>query len=51
LEIEPDYAGAYYNLAIFYFQEAKYDMALKHCNRAIELGYRVPPDFIERLRQ
>ncbi len=50
IEIEPLYAAAYFNLAKLYFQEKEYVLAIKHCDRAVELGYKVPAEFLIQLR-
>jgi len=49
IEINPDYAGAYFNLFLSYFREKQYSMAIKCCDKAIELGFRIPPDFLKAL--
>ncbi|HIE43639.1 MAG TPA: tetratricopeptide repeat protein [Candidatus Omnitrophica bacterium] len=50
IEINPTYAEAHNNLAIVYYYEGEYDLAVKHCYRAIELGYKVHPGFLELLK-
>ena len=39
----------YYNLAVIYYNEKQYNLAIKHCNRAVELGYKVPSEFLKLL--
>ena len=39
----------YYNLAVIYYNEKQYSLAIKHCNRAVELGYKVSPEFLKLL--
>ena len=48
-EIDPDNALAHYNLAITYYNERIYSLAIRHCDKAIELGYQVPLDFLRAL--
>ena len=51
IELDPDYAKAHNNLAAaYYFHAQEYDLAIKHCDRAIELGYEVHPDLLGFLR-
>jgi len=50
LEINPDYFLAHNNLAVAYYEEKKYSLAIKHCDRALALGYPVHPGFVERLK-
>jgi tetratricopeptide (TPR) repeat protein len=42
IEIEPDSAEAHYNLGLLYVEEARFDDALVHANRAYDLGYPLP---------
>jgi len=49
IEISPDYANAYYNLSLIYFYEKQFDLAIQYCDKAIELGYRVDPEFLKLL--
>ncbi len=42
--------GYYHNnLAIVYFQKKNYRLAIQHCDRALELGARVHPDFLKEI--
>ncbi|MEI6631641.1 MAG: tetratricopeptide repeat protein, partial [bacterium] len=50
LEIDPGLALAHYNLAVAYYYEKKYVLAIKHCDRAIELGYVAVPQFLELIK-
>jgi hypothetical protein len=50
LEIRPDFALIHNNLALVYFYEKNYALAIKHADRAIELGYVVVPQFLELLK-
>ncbi|MGB3082053.1 MAG: tetratricopeptide repeat protein, partial [Candidatus Omnitrophota bacterium] len=49
IKIDPDLAAAQYNLAIMYYYAEKYDLAIEHCDRAVELRYRVNPAFLKSL--
>lgn len=48
--IDPDFADAHNNLAVaYYYYKKQYGLAIKHCDKAIELGYKVHPDFLKLL--
>lgn len=49
LEIDPNLASAHNNLAAAYYYTKQYDLAIKHCNKAIELGYKVSPELLRLL--
>jgi len=49
LEIDPDYKTVHNNLAIAYFREGEFIPAIKHCGRAIGLGYKINPQFLKAL--
>ena len=52
IEIKPDYAKAHNNLAAAYYHNTKhYDLAVKHCDIALGLGYKVHPKFLESLEE
>jgi len=50
LELNPDLAVAHNNIALAYFYARQYDLAIKHCDKAIALGYDVSPKFLEELK-
>ena len=47
---DPDHLSAHKNLAITAFNEKLYDLAVKHCDRALELGAVMSPEFLEALK-
>lgn len=49
IDLNPNYAGAHNNLAKAYYDIRQYELALKHCHRAIELGYKIRPEFLRLL--
>ena len=49
LGINPNHPVAHMNLAIVYYREGYYTAAIRHCDRAMELGYRPHPGFLELL--
>jgi len=50
LASDPQLAEAHNNLAIAYYMKGQYRMAVKHCDKAIELGLKVHPRFLQDLR-
>jgi tetratricopeptide (TPR) repeat protein len=42
----PGYAAGYNNLAIAHYYKKQYDLAVKYCRQALQLGYKVNPDFL-----
>jgi tetratricopeptide (TPR) repeat protein len=49
IAIEPNLAIAHNNLARTYYEARHYDLAIQHCDRAVELGFRVPRQFQDKL--
>jgi len=49
IKINPNYAAAHNNLALTYYYAEQYDLAIKHYDKAIELGWKINPDFLKRL--
>lgn len=47
---DPKLAAAHVNLAIGYYYTTRYDSAVKHCDEALALGYKIDPDFLEKLK-
>lgn len=50
IDINPDYAAAHNNLAVAYYLTKQYNLAIKHCDKALELGAPVHPDFLNALK-
>ena len=50
LAIDPNFADAHANLAASYYSKKKYRLAIKHCDRAIELGCSIQREFLEALK-
>jgi tetratricopeptide (TPR) repeat protein len=44
--IRPDFATGHFNLAVFYFRQKKYDLAIYHCDKVIDSGNQVDPEFL-----
>ncbi|MEA3280775.1 MAG: tetratricopeptide repeat protein [Thermodesulfobacteriota bacterium] len=49
LKLEPNFAIAHNNLAIAYLANEEYDMSVKHCDKAIALGYEVAPEILKEI--
>lgn len=49
--IDPGYAKGYFHLSLIYFCKNQYDLAIKYCDKAAELGFEIPPEFLEKLEQ
>jgi hypothetical protein len=50
LAINPNLAAVHNNLALVYFYEKEYASASRHCDKAVELGFAVTPEFLELLK-
>lgn len=48
--IEPGYKEAWFNLALVYFENKQYQLAIECCVKAARLGYPVPQRFMELLK-
>lgn len=51
LKLKPDYGDVHNNLAIIYYLEKEYTKAVNHCDRALEMGAKIHPGFIEQLNK
>jgi superkiller protein 3 len=49
IETNANYSGAHNNLAKAYYEKGEYGLAAEHRDRAVELGYKVDPEFSQRL--
>jgi tetratricopeptide (TPR) repeat protein len=49
LELEEDFAVAHNNLAIAYLEKKHYEMAVKHLDKAVKLGYEVAPEILKEI--
>ena len=50
LELAPDFSLGYNNLANAYFLKGDFDKAIMNCDRALELGFEVHPEFLKLLK-
>ncbi len=48
--VEPNFAAAQANLAVAYYYAGQPDLAIKHCAKAMQLGYDVTSEFPEMLK-
>ena len=51
LEIEPDFPIAHNNLAIAYLETGEYELAAKHCDKAMSLGYGVAAEIRKEIEE
>lgn len=51
LEIEPDFPVAHNNLAIAYLEKGDYELAGKHCDQAVSLGYGVAEEIRREIEE
>jgi len=51
LEINLKFALAYYNRGRSYYFKKEYDKSWKDIKKAEDLGWKVPPEFLEELRK
>ena len=49
IAVRPANASAHNNLAVAYYDLKEFGLAIRHCDRAVELGYRVHPEFLKLL--
>ena len=50
LKLDPELAVAHNNLALAYYYAAEYGLAIKYCDKAIQLSYTVSPKLLELLK-
>mgnify|MGYP001766070510 CR=1 FL=1 len=50
IALDPGYKEALFNLALAYFEEKQYPLAIIYCQRAQAAGYLIPPRFLELLK-
>ncbi len=49
LELAPDFSLGYNNLANAYYLKGEFKKAVKNCDKAVELGFEVHPEFLKLL--
>lgn len=49
INLKGNYAKAYNNLAVAYYYTKKYSLSVTYCDKAVQLGYRVHPEFLKLL--
>lgn len=50
LESDPNLGAVHYNLALYSYALKNYELAIKHIDKAIELGVKVPSQFLKLLK-
>ncbi|MFH1868377.1 MAG: tetratricopeptide repeat protein [Candidatus Omnitrophota bacterium] len=51
LRVDAENADIHNNLAVVYYSQKMYDLAIDHCDRALELGLKVNPEFLGLLKR
>jgi tetratricopeptide (TPR) repeat protein len=51
LKLHPDFAPAHHNLAIAYLEKGEAKEAIEHCEKAVALGYEVPPEILKEVEE
>ncbi len=49
IEINPYDGSSHNNLAVCHYSKEEYSLAINHCDKAVELGYRVNPELLKDL--
>ena len=49
IQVDKTYAPAYFNLCRLFFDAKESGLAIKNCDKAAELGYKIPPEFLQQL--
>ena len=47
--LAPTFGLAHNNLAFAYYSNGEYNKAVEHIDKAIELGFEVPPEFLKKV--
>jgi tetratricopeptide (TPR) repeat protein len=50
-ELAPDFAVGHNNLGIAYLEKGLHDLAIKHIDQAVKLGYEVAPEILDELKK
>lgn len=50
-ELAPDFAVGHNNLGIAYLEKGLHDLAIKHIDQAIKLGYEVAPEILDEIKK
>jgi len=50
IKLNPKDGEVHNNIASAYYYEKQYDLAIRHCDMAVELGYKVSPRLLELLK-
>ena len=49
IAINLNYAQAHNNLSVAYYRDKQYNLAIEHCDKALELGHNIHPEFLKLL--
>lgn len=50
IELEPEMADAHHGLALVFYKLKKYDLAAEHITKADELGFEIPEDLLDAIK-
>ena len=50
-ELAPEFAVGHNNLGIAYLEKGLHDLAIKHIDKAMELGYEVAPEILNEIKK
>jgi tetratricopeptide (TPR) repeat protein len=50
-KIHAGFAPAHNNLAIAYLEKGEFDLAVEHCDKALELGYDMAPEVLKEIEE
>jgi len=50
-DLDPRDGEVYRNLAVLYYEKGQYEKAGENVNRSLDLGYKVEPEFLEKLKK
>ena len=51
IELAPDFAVGHNNLGIAYLEKGLHDMAIKHIDQALKLGYEVASEILDEIKK
>lgn len=50
LTIDPRNGETHFSLAVTYYKKKQYGLAIRHCDEAVRLGFKVHPGFLQELK-
>ncbi len=49
INVQPEFPVAHNNLSVAYLEKGDFDLAIKHCDKALELGFEVAQELLDEL--